>query len=116
MIFVDGLGLGDAKDVVLRDRRQLSADGVLIVVAQLHRTNGDEFPEVIARGFAPEGQVADEVLLEARRAAADVLSRLDGDDGREHKLVQTHLHDAIAELIWERCRKRPLIMPVVVDV
>jgi ribonuclease J len=71
---------------------------------------------VIARGFAPEGQVADEVLAEARREAADVLSQLDGDEVREHKLVQTHLHDAIAELIWERCRKRPLIMPVVVDV
>jgi ribonuclease J len=116
VIFVDGLGLGDAKDVVLRDRRQLSADGVLIVVAQLHRNGGDEFPEVIARGFAPEGEPADEVLAEARREAAEVLSRLDGDEVREHKLVQTHLHDAIAELIWERCRKRPLIMPVVVDV
>jgi ribonuclease J len=115
IVFVDGLGIGDPQDVVLRDRKQLSADGVLIVVAQLHR-NGEDVPEVIARGFAPEGVQADELLADARRCAHEVLARLDGDETREHKIVQMHLHDAIAELVYERSRKRPLIMPVIVDV
>jgi ribonuclease J len=116
VVFVDGLGLGDVKDVVLRDRRQLSADGVLIVVAPLHRNGAGDAIEVIARGFAPEGEEADELLAEARREAVSVLDGLDRDGVHEHKIVQAHLHDALAELIWQRSRKRPLIMPVVVDV
>ena len=116
VIFVDGLGIGDIGDVVLRDRKQLSADGVLIVVAQLHQNGAAGMPEVIARGFAPEGQEAADVLAEAQAEAAEVLRRLDVDDVREHKLVQTHLHDAVAGLVWERARKRPLVMPVIVDV
>src|SRR3954454_5248976 len=115
VVFVDGLGIGDVKDVVLRDRKQLSADGVLIVVAQLHGNGGGD-PEVIARGFARGGGRAEELRAEARRRAGEVLAELGGDERREHKLVQTHLHDAIAELVYERSRNRPLIMPVIVDV
>ena len=58
VVFVDGLGIGDIADVVLRDRRQLSADGVLIIVCQLHPDEDHPEPEVIARGFAPDGAEA----------------------------------------------------------
>ena len=65
---MDGLGIGAIQDVVLRDRRQLSADGTLVVVCQLHEDgNGAGSAEVIARGFAPEGAEEAETLL------ADVL-------------------------------------------
>jgi ribonuclease J len=74
-------------------------------------------PEVIARGFAPEGAVAgDELLDEVRAHASRILDRLDADGVREHKLLQSHLHDELAELVWNRARKRPLVLPVVVDV
>ena len=102
---------------MLRDRRQLSADGTLIIVCQLHRGPSRVEPEVIARGFAPEGaDAADELLAEVRAHASTILDRLDADGVREHKLVQSHLHDELAELVWNRARKRPLILPVVVDV
>jgi ribonuclease J len=117
VVFVDGLGIGDPKDAVLRDRRQLSADGTLIIVCQLHRGPSRVEPEVIARGFAPEGAVAgDELLDEVRAHASRILDRLDADGVREHKLLQSHLHDELAELVWNRARKRPLVLPVVVDV
>ena len=114
--FVDGLALGDERDAVLRDRRQLSADGALIIVAQLHGEGSQYEPEVIARGFAPEGQLADDLLAKVREEAGMVLDDLARDGIEEHKLVQTHLHDAIAELVWKSSRRRPLILPVVVDV
>ena len=114
VVFVDGLGIGDIADVVLRDRKQLSADGVLIVVCQLHAAgDGGSEPEVIARGFAPEGAEAEELLAEVQLCAARTLAEL-GE--RETKIVQSHLHDAIAELVYQRARKRPLILPVVVEV
>jgi ribonuclease J len=112
--FVDGLGIGDVADVVLRDRRQLSADGVLIVVCQLTGDgDGSVPPEVIARGFAPEGaERAETLLADVQTCAVEALS---SSPGRELKLVQSHLHDAIAELVYTRSRKRPLILPVVVE-
>ena len=113
--FVDGLGIGAIQDVVLRDRRQLSADGTLVVVCQLHEDgNGAGSAEVIARGFAPEGaEEAESLLADVQACAAQTLAAL-GE--RETKIVQAHLHDAIAELVYRRARKRPLVIPIVVEV
>jgi ribonuclease J len=113
--FVDGLGIGAIQDVVLRDRRQLSADGTLVIVCQLHEDgNGAGAPEVIARGFAPEGaEEAESLLADVQACAADTLASL---AERETKIVQAHLHDAIAELVYRRARKRPLVIPIVVEV
>jgi ribonuclease J len=109
--FVDGLGVGDLSDVALRDRRHLSEDGVLIVVATL--SNGAiAAPELISRGFA-ESQ---ELMAEMRQEAQEIVRELLGNDVREIKLLQEHLHDGIGQLIYDRTRRRPMILPVVVEV
>jgi ribonuclease J len=112
--FVDGLGVGDVKDVALRDRRRLSEDGVLIIVATLTPENGaaPARPELIARGFTGP----DELLDETRDEAARVLEELLAQDVVEIKLLQEHLHDAVGQLIYDRTRRRPMILPVVVEV
>jgi ribonuclease J len=111
---VDGLGVGDVKDVALRDRRHLSEDGVLIIVATLAPENGvpPARPELIARGFAG----GDELLEEMRDEAARVLRELLADDIIEIKLLQEHLHDAVGQLIYDRTHRRPMILPVLVEV
>jgi ribonuclease J len=117
MTFVDGLGVGDVHDVALRDRRRLSEDGVLIVVATLSGSNGPgaltAAPELIARGF---GDGADELLDELRDEAERVLRELLADDITEIKLLQEHLHDALGGLVYDRARRRPMILPVLVEV
>ncbi len=112
--FVDGLGVGDVKDVALRDRRRLSEDGVLIIVATLAPEDGVPAtrPELIARGFAG----ADELIEETRDEAARVLDELLSSDVSEIKLLQEHLHDAVGQLIYDRTRRRPMILPVIVEV
>jgi ribonuclease J len=115
LTFVDGLGVGDVKDVALRDRRRLSEDGVLIVVATLGAANGAAGtapPELIARGFAG----SEELLAETREEAARVLDELLAEDVTEIKLLQEHLHDAIGQLVYDRMRRRPMILPVVIEV
>ena len=108
--FVDGLGVGDLSDVALRDRRHLSEDGVLIVVATL--SNGlASAPELISRGFAE----SEELLSEMRGEAQQILRGLLDDDIREIKLIQEHLHDGIGQLVYDRTRRRPMILPVVVE-
>jgi ribonuclease J len=110
---VDGLGVGDVQDVALRDRRHLSEDGVLIIVATLAPENGRAArPELIARGFTG----TDELLDETREEAARVLQELLADDRIEIKLLQEHLHDSVGQLIYDRTRRRPMILPVVVEV
>jgi ribonuclease J len=109
--FVDGLGVGDVSDVALRDRRHLSEDGVLIVVTTM--SNGSVAPpELIARGFAE----SEELLSEMRDEAHTIVRELLAEDIREIKLLQEHLHDGIGQLVYDRTRRRPMILPVVVEV
>jgi ribonuclease J len=117
MTFVDGLGVGDVHDVALRDRRRLSEDGVLIVVATLAGSNGrgalTAAPELIARGF---GDAAEPLLDELRAEAERVLHELLDDDVTEIKLLQEHVHDALGGIVYDRTRRRPMILPVLVEV
>ena len=112
--FVDGLGVGDVKDVALRDRRRLSEDGVLIIVTTLGSSNGAGAapPELIARGFAESDDLLDELRAEAVR----VLDELEADRIDEVHLLQEHLHDAVAQVVYDRTRRRPMILPVVIEV
>jgi ribonuclease J len=112
--FVDGLSVGDVSDVALRDRRRLSEDGLLIVIATLTSSNGhvSATPELIARGFAETGPLLDEMREEARRVLDECLEQ----EIDEIKLLQEHLHDGIGQLVYDRTRRRPLILPVVVEV
>jgi len=116
IVFVDGLGVGDVHDVALRDRRKLAEDGVLIVVATLASQNGGGLtasPELIARGF---GDGAEPLLEELRSEAKRVLDDLLGGDVTEIKLLQEHLHEALGGVVYSRTHRRPMILPVIVEV
>src|SRR5919201_1104359 len=114
MTFVDGPDVGDVQDVALRDRRRLSEDGVLIVITTLASSNGraTAAPELIARGFTGP----DELLAEMREEATRVLDECLADEISEIKLLQEHLHDAVGQLVYDRTRRRPMILPVIVEV
>jgi ribonuclease J len=111
---VDGLGVGDVADVALRDRRHMAEDGVLIVVVTLTSSNGDVVvsPELVARGFGEQDALLDEVKSEVVEIIEDLLA----DKISEIKLLQEHLHDGIGRLVYDRTRRRPMILPVVLEV
>ena len=102
------------QDVALRDRRRLSEDGVLIIVTTVSLADGGEIspPELIARGLVEDDEMVRELRDEAGRVAREL-----ADDGIvEIKLLQEHLHDAIGQLVYDRTRRRPMILPVVIEV
>jgi ribonuclease J len=117
MIFVDGVDIGDPDDVALRDRRALSADGVFIVVATISSADGSQVapPEIIFRGvpFVEEG---DGVVEELREVVGDSLAEAARHGEREATLLQQDLHDDIAAFVYERLRRRPMVLPVIVEV
>ena len=117
MIFVDGVEIGDMADVALRDRRMLSADGIFIVVVTIAEQDGSQVadPEVIFRGVPFQDQ-ADKLLDEIRATVDDTLDRAAGEKIHEVDQLQKVLHDDLAKLVYDRLKRRPMVLPVVVEV
>ncbi|MDX6697554.1 MAG: ribonuclease [Solirubrobacteraceae bacterium] len=118
MIFVDGVDIGDPADVALRDRRMLSADGIFVVVATVSEQDGESVapPEVIFRGV-PAQEAPDEALVEEISEVVEAsLDRAAKEEVREIDLLQQRLHDDLASFVYERLRRRPMVLPVVVEV
>ena len=117
MIFVDGVDIGDPADVALRDRRMLSDDGIFIVVATISEQTGESVvaPEVIFRGV-PFIEQADGLVEDIRGAVDTSLRRAVSDGIREIDLLQQELHDDLAAFVYDRLRRRPMVLPVVVEV
>jgi ribonuclease J len=117
VIFVDGVNVGEPDDVALRDRREISADGIFIVVATISSEDGQVVadPEVLVRGVASVEE-SDPLVEELKDLAEDSLEDAAEAGPRELHLIQEDLHDAIAGAIYEKLRRRPMIIPVVVEV
>ncbi|MGI8512466.1 MAG: ribonuclease J, partial [Solirubrobacteraceae bacterium] len=115
----DGVDVGNIEDVALRDRRMLSADGIFIVVATISEQDGRSVadPELIFRGVPFLDDGADAVVVdELRQAVEESLSRSAKEEVREISLLQDHLHDDVAEFVYRRLKRRPMVLPVVVEV
>jgi ribonuclease J len=117
MIFVDGVDIGDVTDVALRDRRMLSADGIFVVVATISEQDGSSVaePEVIFRGV-PFADEADKLLGELRETVDASIARAAEEEIREIDLLQEILHDDLAAFVYDRLKRRPMVLPVVVEV
>jgi len=117
MIFVDGVEIGEMADVALRDRRMLSADGIFIIVVTIAEQDGRSMadPEVIFRGV-PFLDEADELIEEIRATVEDSIERAAREQIHEADVVQDMLHDDMAKLVYDRLKRRPMVLPVVVEV
>jgi ribonuclease J len=117
MIFVDGVEIGDIADVALRDRRMLSADGIFVVVVTISGEDGGSVtdPEVIFRGV-PFLDEADQLRDEIRTTVDATLARAAKEEIHEVDLLGQLLHDDLAKLVYDRLRRRPMVLPVVVEV
>jgi ribonuclease J len=116
MIFVDGVEIGEMADVALRDRRMLSADGIFIIVVTIAEEDGQSVsePEIILRGVPFEA--GEKLLDEIGETVQATLARASKEEIREVDLLQQMLHDDLAKLVYERLKRRPMVLPVVVEV
>jgi ribonuclease J len=116
-MYVDGVNIGDPDDAALRDRRDISADGIFIVVVTVSSDDGAIVadPEVIFRGVAFLDE-ADKLVEELKDMVEDSLEDAAEAGTRESDLIQEDLHDSIGKFVWQRLRRRPMILPVVIQV
>ena len=117
-ILVDGLGVGDVGNIVLRDRQHLAEDGILIVVLTLERGSNQLLagPDIVSRGFVYVRE--SEMLMEEARqiltdAVEDCLMHQRNADWSKIKLV---IRDKMNDFIWKRTKRKPMILPIIMDV
>ncbi|MHB0914910.1 MAG: ribonuclease J [Thermoleophilia bacterium] len=117
MTFVDGLDVGDIKDVALRDRKQISQDGTVIVMAPVREQDGSMVakPEITTKGFVYMGNKR-ELMKEVRNMVEQVLKEGSSQGAGDRMLMQEHIHRRLAKLIYKKTRKRPLIIALVMEV
>ncbi len=115
-VLVDGMGVGDVGHIVLRDRRQLSQDGVLIVVLGIDSQSGElvSGPDVVSRGFVYVRE-SEALMEEARQRVRSVVEGL-GEGYTEWATIKAAVRDAMAKLMFERTRRRPMVLPIVMEV
>ncbi len=117
VIYVDGVDIGEEADAALRDRRMLSADGIFVVVATISEQSGESVadPEVMFRGV-PYSDDAEKLIDQIRDGVDDSLARAAKDGVHDIDALQQILHDDLAKLVYNKIRRRPMVLPVVVEV
>jgi ribonuclease J len=116
-VYVDGLGVGDVGNVVLRDRRHLSGDGMIVVTVTIDSEDGKVLagPDITSRGFTYGGD-GDGILDEVRRAATSIMEEGAKRSLTEWTAIREHVHKGLQKFIYDRTKRRPMIVPVVMEV
>lgn len=116
-VFVDGLGVGDTNRVVLRDRRELAGDGIVIVVAVVETQTGNvlNLPDIISRGFIYMKD-SQELIQSARRFVAKILKDHDPNSAANPTYLKEKVRDDLGEYFFKKTERRPMILPVIVEV
>ena len=116
-ILVDGLGVGDVGNVVLRDRQHLAEDGIMIVVMSLDRYNGQLVagPDIVSRGFVYVKE-SDELIEEARHTVDDALQRCLDKGVTDWGKLKNVTKDALSDYVWKKTKRRPMILPIIMEV
>ncbi len=115
-VFVDGVGIGDVERAVLRDRRHLANDGILVVTVAIDRENGSVLsgPELISRGFI-EKETSEELMRDARQQVLDTVRKFQG--GRpDVEILRDAVRDAASRFLHKKTRRRPMVIPVVTEI
>ncbi|HUV03816.1 MAG TPA: ribonuclease J [Armatimonadota bacterium] len=116
-VLVDGIGVGDVGDIVLRDRRHLASDGIFMVVIGIDRTTGSVVagPDIISRGFVYMDE-AEELVEEAKKLALETIEGLTMDAATEWSTVKSDVRSALGKLLYSRTRRRPMVVPVIMEI
>ena len=117
IVLVDGLGVGDVGIIVLRDRRQLSQDGILIIVVTMDKEMGAVVagPDIVSRGFVYVRE-SEELMEEAKEKVKMALEKCEDNNITEWAVIKSNVRDALGRYLYERTRRRPMILPIIMEI
>ena len=116
-VLVDGLGVGDVGNIVLRDRQHLAEDGIIIVVMTLESGSGQVLagPDIVSRGFVYV-RGAESLMDEARKLLDETMDYCMGKNITDWGRIKTEIKDELGEFVWKKTKRRPMIMPIIMEV
>ena len=116
-ILVDGLGVGDVGNIVLRDRKHLSEDGLIVVVVTMSKQDGKVIagPDIISRGFVYVRE-SEDLMEESRTVVRDVLTECEKKNITDWATLKSNIRDALRGFIYEKIKRNPMILPIIMEV
>lgn len=116
-VFVDGLGVGDVSDVVLRDRNELAADGMIVIVTQIDGKTGDLVgkPDVISRGFVHMKDNR-ELIGGIKKGVEKAMQKKNKEGGADDDFIRDNIRNQVGSFVLQKTKRRPMILPVVIRV
>ncbi len=116
-ILVDGLGVGDVGNIVLRDRKHLSEDGLIVVVVTMSKQDGKVIagPDIISRGFVYVRE-SEDLMEEARKVVRDVLTECEKRHITDWATLKSNIRDALRSFLYEKIKRNPMILPIIMEV
>jgi ribonuclease J len=116
-VFVDGLGVGDVGNIVLRDRKHLSQDGILTVVVTIEKETGSVIagPDIISRGFVYVRE-SENLMEEARIIVRDALRECEEKHITEWATIKSNIKDALRLFLYEKTKRKPMILPIIMEI
>ncbi|MBP3421873.1 MAG: ribonuclease J [Lachnospiraceae bacterium] len=116
-IYVDGLGVGDVGNIVIRDRKHLAEDGILIVVMALESSSNYLVagPDIVSRGFVYVKE-SDELLDEARSIVMDLMDRFQERNLSDWGKMKSVIRDNLSDFLWKKTKRRPMILPIIMEI
>ena len=116
-IMVDGLGVGDVGNIVLRDRQHLAEDGIIIVVLTLESGSGQVLagPDIVSRGFVYV-RGSEDLMDSARAVLNETMERMMDKNVTDWTKIKSEIKDALGDFVWKETQRRPMIMPIIMEV
>ena len=113
---VDGLGVGDVGNIVLRDRQHLSEDGIMVVVLTLEKHSNQLLagPDIVSRGFVYVRE-SEDLMGEARIVVEDALDECLNRRVTDWGRIKTVIKDSLGDFVWKRTKRRPMILPIIME-
>ena len=115
-VLVDGLGVGDVGSIVLRDRKHLAQDGLIIIVIGINRADNEiaAGPDIISRGFVYVRE-SEELMVEAKLLLTDTLNNCSAAELKEWNSLKGKMRDALSDYIYQKTKRSPMILPIIME-
>ncbi len=116
-VLVDGLGVGDVGSIVLRDRKHLAEDGIIVVAITMDSATGEVVsgPDVVSRGFVYVKE-SEELMNDVTTVAEDTLERLYMQNVRDWNVIKNRVRDAVSKYLYEQTRRSPMVLPIIMEI
>ncbi len=116
-VYVDGLGVGDVGNIVLRDRQQLSENGLIIIVVTLERGTNQVLsgPDIVSRGFVYVRE-SEDLMDEAKEVVRDTLDKCQKKNISDWSKMKNEIRDSLGHFLWRKTKRRPMVLPIIMEV